>query len=395
MLLAALHGGAFAGPEVNRQALRALRDQARRIQEEVRQTPAPAWLYGGANRLQGEVAANALTDRILGREAATAPAGEAAQAGQGRAGTLDILVTRALGEAALREIFATASRTPEARVVFRGVNAGESLMDFLRSIAPLIKDMDRPPGIEIDPRPFREIGAQTAPVMIMRAPDGTPTQVAGLSNPQWLLSAVEEGQRGDLGTRGPVVAISESDMIAEMQRRAAALDLDALREQAIQRYWAHATFEPLPVATQRRERRIDPTVTAPQDLALPDGKVLVRAGERINPLDKLAFTQRLVVFDATAPEQVRTARALGEAPGVTRVVYMTTALDRAQGWDALKAIEAQLEEPVYLLSAQVRERFSLEHVPASVDARDRAFIVTEVPPEGQGGAPTNAKGGMP
>jgi conjugal transfer pilus assembly protein TraW len=181
--------------------------------------------------------------------------------------------------------------------------------------------------------------------------------------------------------RGPVVAISEPDLIEELQRRLAALDLGALRDAAIGRFWQRAAFETLPVATQPRERAIDPTLTAGADLKLPDGTTLIQAGQRVNPLDHLPFTQRLIVFDAADPGQVETAQRLGATAGAARPLYLASGFDRAQGWDGLRAVENRLDAPVYLLTPEVRTRFALERVPATVEAQGRVFLVREVPPE--------------
>jgi conjugal transfer pilus assembly protein TraW len=150
---------------------------------------------------------------------------------------------------------------------------------------------------------------------------------------------------------------------------------------AIARYWQGAALEPLPPATEVRVREIDPTISAEHDLVLPDGKVLARAGDRINPLDRMPFRQRLVVFDATDPAQVQTAQDLGAKTGVARVIYLASNLERTAGWEAFNDVQSQLGAPLYLLTADVRERFALQRVPASVEAKGRVFLVTEVPPQ--------------
>jgi conjugal transfer pilus assembly protein TraW len=145
-------------------------------------------------------------------------------------------------------------------------------------------------------------------------------------------------------------------------------------------WWARARFEHLSTATQLRERFVDPTLEIYQDIRAPNGDYVVRAGQRINPLDTLPFTLRLVVFDATQPQQVRMARELGEAPGGLRPVYIATRFDREAGWDGFMSIEDALDDPVYLLTPDLRTRFSLDRVPATVEAQGRVFVVREYPP---------------
>jgi conjugal transfer pilus assembly protein TraW len=279
----------------------------------------------------------------------------------------------------LREIFALASDLPGVRVVFRGVAEGERLMDFIAGIHALLRELDPVPEVVLDPTPFREVGLDVAPVLIARGPEGELARVAGLADPAWLRARVLAGARGDLGMLGPIAAVTEPDLIAELQRRLAALDLEKLREQAIARYWQRRSFEELPAATVPRTREIDPTIRAAADVPLPDGTLLVKAGETVNPLDRLPFTQRLVVFDASDPRQVAIAKRLGAAAGTPRVTYIATRLDRERGWESLASVEDTLDAPVYLLTPDVRRRFALERVPTTVEARGRVFVVTEHP----------------
>jgi conjugal transfer pilus assembly protein TraW len=290
-----------------------------------------------------------------------------------------VFVTRALGTEALRAIFREAAGA-DVRIVFRGVAPGERLMDAIRAIHALLDGIDPLPNVELDPTPFRDHAVETAPVIVAAGPDGVVARVTGLSAPDWLRQHIRTGAHGDLGVRGPLVAISEPDLIEELQRRLAALDLGALREAANKRYWHRAAFEALPTVRETRERTIEPTITASADLVLPDGTKLIQAGQTVNPLAHLPFTQRLIVFDAADPGQVLTAQRLGETAG-PRPLYLASGLDRAQGWEGLRAVEDRLDAPVYLLTPDVRARFALERVPALVEAQGRVFLVREVPPE--------------
>jgi conjugal transfer pilus assembly protein TraW len=293
---------------------------------------------------------------------------------------LTVLVSRSLGAAQLKEIFAFAADTPRVRVAFRGVAEDESLMDFVRQIHGLLAGVEPVPEVVLDPTPFAA-GMDVAPVLLAHGPDGELARVAGLADPQWLRGRVLAGERGDLGVRGPVKPVTEPDLIEELQRRLAALDLGKLREVAVARYWQRVAFAELPVAAESRTRAVDPTITAPREVRAADGTLLVRAGDTLNPLDRLPFTQRLVIFDASDERQVATARRLGREAGERRVVYLASRLDRRSGWEGLASLEDALDAPVYLLTPEVRERFALERVPAFVEARGRVFVVAEVPPE--------------
>jgi conjugal transfer pilus assembly protein TraW len=181
----------------------------------------------------------------------------------------------------------------------------------------------------------------------------------------------------DFGTQGPIREIAEVDLIEEMQSRVSQIDWAAKKREALARFWGRTEFYTLPEATEDRERLIDPSVTAPRDVTAPEGTLIVRAGQHVNPLDRLPFTQRLVVFDATSPAQVEFALRLGREAAPLRVTYIATRLDRESGWEGLGKIETTLNAPVYLLTPDLRDRFQLERSPCMVEAKGKAFAVKE------------------
>lgn len=360
------------------EALRTVRDQAAAIEEGAIAEPTPGWLapppQSGAAQAGQELGRRELLrlDELSGlpSQAQTAPAVSGEH--------ITLLVSRSLGPEALRSIVREAAE-PGVRIVFRGLSQGETLTGFLREIHALIEGIEPVPLVELDPAPFKASGADAVPLLVLSGASGEIARVAGLTTPGWLRAQVAAGRTGDLGVRGPVSAIAEPDMIEEIHRRIATLDLGAMRERSLASYWHRARFEFLPPTAQPRERLIDPTIEAKADITLPDGRSLVRRGERVNPLDHLPFTARLVVFDPTAPGQTETARALGQAAG-GRPIYLATRFNREGGWEGFRAVEDALDEAVYLLTPDVRERFALEHVPATVEASGRYFLVREHPP---------------
>ncbi|MBK5965989.1 conjugal transfer protein TrbC, partial [Thiocystis minor] len=205
-----------------------------------------------------------------------------------------------------------------------------------------------------------------------------------LDRPDWLLERVRQGARGDLGVRGPAVAIDEPDLIEELQRRVANVDWQAKRDAALARYWERTALIALPTVTVPRERRLDLTVTATAPVELPDGTRLVEAGAQVNPLDVMPFRQRLFVFDASDSRQVasvarrgQASRAEGQLP-----LYLASQLDRDAGWAGFRAVQETLGEPLYRLTPEVQSRFRIERVPAVVEAGEGTLVVREWPPEG-------------
>ncbi|WP_200251039.1 TrbC family F-type conjugative pilus assembly protein [Lamprobacter modestohalophilus] len=292
-----------------------------------------------------------------------------------------LFASRSLGEAALRELFSLASGRPDLRILFRGVDEDESLIAFAASLRELLEGLDPPPNVLLDPTPFRAYGVTAVPTLILLEREGTAwrerARVAGLMSTGWLEQALDVGRQGDLGTRGPVTEIREPDLLIELERRLAALDLTAMKARALERAFGRLHLERLPTATEDRTRWIDPTLTAAADIQLPDGTPLVKAGDSVNPLAQLPFTQRLVVFDATDPRQVAFAQARAAERSAKASLFLLTDLPRERGWSGLEQVMTQLDRQVFLLTSTLRQRFALQRVPAVVEAEGLRFRVTE------------------
>ncbi|MFE8032859.1 TrbC family F-type conjugative pilus assembly protein [Thiohalocapsa marina] len=374
------------------EALHEIRQQASAIERQAQSAPQPSWLD------QAQAVSDAMLQDLepLAEQAAwitecavEGGACEASDSGSVSAGTapaaqpartvrFTLYVSRSLGEGQLRELFALAVGDRDTRILFRGVAENESLIGFIGSLQPLLAELEPPPTVLLDPTPFRRDAIATVPTLVAHGPDGTElARVSGLATTDWLRRALAEGERGDLGIRGPVREIAEPDLLDEIHRRLARIDFAALGARALEKAFERLRFESLPAAGEDRTRLIDPTLTAGADIRLPDGTLLVRAGESVNPLDRLPFTQRLVVFDAADSRQLDFVRELAGQGSERPRVYLLTGLQRKDGWRELQRVTEVLGSAVYLLTPELRQRFALERVPAVVEAQGRQFRIIE------------------
>jgi len=293
---------------------------------------------------------------------------------------IDIFVSRSLGEELVQTIRELEGSKIAVRFVFRGIADGQRINDSLADYGRWTQGLENPPAAILDPNVYRQHSVSSVPHMIYMKDGKALASVRGLSNPQWLADAVANGERGDLGARGPVMEIAERDLIEVMQERAAGLDLESRKEQTIKTYWERATFTELAAAEKPSRRTIDPTVVIARALKDQNGKVIVPAGTRINPLDMRPFTLRLVVFNPTRKAELEWVKSLMPVSGA-EVMYLATAMDREDGWKQLESIENALDAPVYLLQPDIRQRFELRRTPSIVTAENRQFVVEEFVPE--------------
>lgn len=358
--------------------------RSRAILDAVGGQPRPEWL--DANPVISDARRQALETLQAAQKPQSFPVTPSDRYDQGQR-TFVIYASTSLGEGGLLDILEEAAGCDDVVVVFRGMKPGQKLQDFIRELHALAKrfDANRQPHIAIDPNRFRAAGVAVAPTLTLEENGQVLVRVQGVTGIAWLKSRTDGrlGRPGngakalDLGAQGPTREIAEVDLIEEIQRRVAKIDWAAKKREALSHFWERAAFYELPEAREDRERLIDLTVTAPREVMAPDGTVIVRAGQRVNPLDKLPFTQRLVIFDATLPAQVELARRLGKEAVPRRVAYIVTRLDREAGWPGLEKIETALGAPVFLLTPDLRDRFRLERVPAIVEARDKVFVLRE------------------
>ncbi|MEQ1968923.1 TrbC family F-type conjugative pilus assembly protein, partial [Xenorhabdus nematophila] len=286
--------------------------------------------------------------------------------------------------------------------VFRGIPEGMNLGQGVKAIQALAAKKDPVPNIIINPTLFKTYKITAVPTIVMLEDEPLPgeqpnvvAQVSGLSDPIWLAREVDNGEKGDLGVKGPVENIGEPDLIDVSKKRLANIDWEEKKKQAVERFWTKQNFNELPRASKTRTREIDPSVMITSDISTPDGTVFAHAGDVINPLcdpkevckpGTRPFTQAVVVFDPLDKKQMELlAKKLPEIkqePGVQRITYIATAFDKDKGWDSYKNVTDNFDAPVYLLTPDLIARFELEHTPSVITSRGKKFVVRELAEEG-------------
>ena len=288
-----------------------------------------------------------------------------------------LFVSFSLGETALKELFEEAAGRDDVLLVFRGPKPGQKLPALMTDLKRLLKDIDPLPNIVIDPTRYQRWSVMSVPTIVVEQEGKARLQIRGVSSLSWLDQHLKVGKQGDLGIMGDVAEMTEIDLLEEIKRRMAAIDWKQKQQQAIARFWNQQPFEDLPTAQADRDRRVDLTITAPRDLTAPNGQLIIRAGQTVNPLDKMPFGLCLKVFDATVPAQVELIQHQACQDKQARVMYLATSLPRQSGWESLQHLETALKAPVYLLTPDVRSRFQLQQVPAIVEQNGNHLIVRE------------------
>lgn len=115
----------------------------------------------------------------------------------------------------------------------------------------------------------------------------------------------------------------------------------------------------------------DPSVRVPRDIVTPDGKVIARANEMINPLDYVPMSKHLVFFDQRDQDQVKMAQSLIKKyeGRVKPILVAGEPLTLTREW----------KQQVYFdQSGWLVKRFGIRQVPALVSQEDKRIRIDEI-----------------
>lgn len=121
---------------------------------------------------------------------------------------------------------------------------------------------------------------------------------------------------------GPVYPIKEHSLLDSMLSKLQQMEQTgqiAQMQQQWQKLARDRVMSPkgisLPKAIENSRRFYDPSITVNQNIYLPDGQLLHKAGTVVNPLTIKSFTKRMIFIDANVQSQVAWAKKQYEQSG--------------------------------------------------------------------------------
>ncbi len=299
-------------------------------------------------------------------------------------GRVLIFASTSLGESSLEDLFSMASEHLEAVVVFRGVVDEKRFAKSIMAIQKFAARQSPVTNTALDPTLFIKYNITLVPTIVYldEYQETEVARVVGLSNPKWLLDRVNQGEKGDMGTRGPVEEIAERDLIEVMKEKMATIDWSDKKEKAINNFWKKQEFINLPRTRIANTRHVDPTILITADINDADGNAIILQGTKINPLEMKPFTQAVIVLDPLDKIQVelidKHISNLNKAHSTVTIIV--TQFDKDKGWDSYKAITEHFDKPVFKLTSEIVSRFELNSLPVIItaDNNNKVFIVKEL-----------------
>ena len=192
------------------------------------------------------------------------------------------------------------------------------------------------------------------------------------------LAAVANAQ--DLGVIGPVYPIAEPsllEVILSKLRDEQASGRLAKRQRDAQANAARAVEHPQAITTVKRARTArtfyyDPSIVVPYAISDAEGRIIVAPGTKVNPLDTVSLSKRLLFFDARDPQQLTRARTLiDQHHGRVKLILTGGSyLDLMRRWKLPVFFDQQ---------GLLTEKLRIQHVPALVYQEGKRLRIDELP----------------
>ena len=133
------------------------------------------------------------------------------------------------------------------------------------------------------------------------------------------ISMASDSMAKDFGTKGHTYPIVEQPFLKMIEQRLGRVDIER-EQQKMQEKAKKKVEEPSPVRgiTKAEQNRIfyyDPTYELKEDIKLPCGKILHKAGTLINPLEHMNLDRRLFFLDGNDPKQIEWLKTEIANPG--------------------------------------------------------------------------------
>ena len=185
----------------------------------------------------------------------------------------------------------------------------------------------------------------------------------------------------DCGTQGTLYPIKEKSALVLIQERLSHLEAsgEIERHQTLLKSKALRTLERpkvsanLAKATQNRTFEKDISVSVPVDLKDPEGKIIQKAGTKINPLDNpwVSTRKALIFLDGDDKDQVEWAlKEREKSSGLAKLVLIK---------GPVMQLMRDYEIPFYFdQSGRLTAYFGFQYLPAMVYQKGNKLMISEI-----------------
>lgn len=190
----------------------------------------------------------------------------------------------------------------------------------------------------------------------------------------------------DFGVMGQTFNIEEESFVVMMKKRLDRVDME-VEKQKIQAKAKEQVENPLPVsgisnATEDKVFYFDPTYTLDKDMVLPCGKIIHKAGTKVNPLEHIDLNRRLFFIDSREEaqivwlkEQLNNQLLIKEQ---TEQVEDRIILIGGSVFKLKELLGKEHEDKVYFDQAgELTKKFNITHIPAVLTQEGKYLKIVE------------------
>lgn len=178
---------------------------------------------------------------------------------------------------------------------------------------------------------------------------------------------------------GPTYNIIEQDMLQAIEGRLKGLEksgelakkIEEAKARSLESVQRPKAVEGLGQAKVNRTYYFDPSVAVTQDIRDTNGKLIVKAGTRVNPFEFASMTTWLFFFDGTDPKQVALAERVGKQYdwNVKPIMVNGAPLELGRKW----------KRRVYFdQGGTLVNKMGIQNVPALVTQEGKEFRIDEL-----------------
>lgn len=198
---------------------------------------------------------------------------------------------------------------------------------------------------------------------------------------------IVEAHAMDLGQHGATYEVVEEGFVSMVKNRLSGLDLKGHQEEMLQAA-RRQVLEPAPVVGLRatsepREFWYDPSFTLTKDIKLPDGKILHKAGTKVNPLDHMVFERELIFIDGRSQQQVEWLKARLDGAGEKNKENNNESIRLEMRIILVGGKILELQEDIgrtlyFDQAGELTNKFGIEQVPAMVVQDGKSLKISEI-----------------
>lgn len=177
----------------------------------------------------------------------------------------------------------------------------------------------------------------------------------------------------DLGVHGPLFPIQEENLMEIIQRKLNTMEKSGkiiqlnehLQKKMKERAENPQVVHKLPQAVKSKARLFDPSLSIPDDIKDHKGRIVIKAGTRVNPLDYLNWGEPLILLDGTDAKQVEWAHK-------TKGKWILT-----KG-SPFKVGKGDNRWVYFDQGGIIVKRFNVKALPARISQKDKHLLIEEI-----------------